>query len=433
MFYTLILLGEVDKYIMKGESQMITKENLALGNSLTTNLNAISLHKKIILGIQHTFTMFGATVLVPLITQMDISVALFMAGVGTLLFHLITKGKVPAFLGSSFAFIAPILAVAEMSNLQYAQGGLVVAGLVYLIMAGLISIFGVEKIISFFPPVITGPIIMVIGLKLAPVAIDMASSNWLLAIVSFSIVTAVSIYGRGFLKVLPVLVGLLGGYAVALLTGNVDFTPVAEANKLFALPNFTLAKFNLQTVMMIAPVAVATMIEHVGDILAIGTTVKKDFVKDPGLNKTLLGDGIATSVSAMFGGPANTTYSENTGVLALTKVHDPSIVRIAAVFAIVLGIMPKVGAIIKTIPTAVVGGISIVLFGMIAAIGARSLVENKVDFSNSRNLLIAAVIMVLGLGGASLPINIGMVNFTIEGMALAAIVGIALNKILPQR
>jgi len=412
---------------------MITKENLALGNSLTTNLNAISLHKKIILGIQHTFTMFGATVLVPLITQMDISVALFMAGVGTLLFHLITKGKVPAFLGSSFAFIAPILAVAEMSNLQYAQGGLVVAGLVYLIMAGLISIFGVEKIISFFPPVITGPIIMVIGLKLAPVAIDMASSNWLLAIVSFSIVTAVSIYGRGFLKVLPVLVGLLGGYAVALLTGNVDFTPVAEANKLFALPNFTLAKFNLQTVMMIAPVAVATMIEHVGDILAIGTTVKKDFVKDPGLNKTLLGDGIATSVSAMFGGPANTTYSENTGVLALTKVHDPSIVRIAAVFAIVLGIMPKVGAIIKTIPTAVVGGISIVLFGMIAAIGARSLVENKVDFSNSRNLLIAAVIMVLGLGGASLPINIGMVNFTIEGMALAAIVGIALNKILPQR
>jgi uracil permease len=418
---------------MKGESQMITKENLALGNSLTTNLNAISLHKKIILGIQHTFTMFGATVLVPLITQMDISVALFMAGVGTLLFHLITKGKVPAFLGSSFAFIAPILAVAEMSNLQYAQGGLVVAGLVYLIMAGLISIFGVEKIISFFPPVITGPIIMVIGLKLAPVAIDMASSNWLLAIVSFSIVTAVSIYGRGFLKVLPVLVGLLGGYAVALLTGNVDFTPVAEANKLFALPNFTLAKFNLQTVMMIAPVAVATMIEHVGDILAIGTTVKKDFVKDPGLNKTLLGDGIATSVSAMFGGPANTTYSENTGVLALTKVHDPSIVRIAAVFAIVLGIMPKVGAIIKTIPTAVVGGISIVLFGMIAAIGARSLVENKVDFSNSRNLLIAAVIMVLGLGGASLPINIGMVNFTIEGMALAAIVGIALNKILPQR
>ncbi|RKD20885.1 uracil permease [Caminicella sporogenes DSM 14501] len=411
---------------------MIKNETLPLTRDLSANPKEIPIQKKIILGLQHTFTMFGATVLVPLITGMDISIALFMAGIGTLLFHLITKGKVPAFLGSSFAFIAPILAVAEMSDMQHAQGGLVVAGLVYLVMAGLIGIFGVEKIISFFPPIVTGPIIMVIGLKLAPVAINMASSNWLLAIVSFGIVTAVSIYGRGFLKVLPVLVGLTGGYIVALLTGNVDFTPVAQAKNFIAIPNFTIAKFSLKTVMMIAPVAVATMIEHVGDVLAIGTTVNKDFVKEPGLHRTLIGDGLATAVSAMFGGPANTTYSENTGVLALTKVYDPSIVRIAAGFAIMLGIMPKIGAIIKTIPTAVVGGISIVLFGMIASIGAKSLIEHKIDFGKSRNLIVSAVILVLGLGGASLPIKIGMINFTLEGMALAAIIGIILNKILPQ-
>lgn len=428
---------------------MIKNEFLTCNQEFSTDLNKISIQKKIILGIQHTFTMFGATVLVPIITGFDISVALFMAGIGTLLFHLITKGKVPAFLGSSFAFIAPVISVLLLITgasspeqafssplaseaFAYAQGGLVVAGLVYLVMAGLIGVFGVEKVISFFPPIVTGPIIMVIGLKLAPVAIDMASSNWLLAIVSFGIVTAVSIYGNGFLKVLPVLIGLIGGYIVALITGNVDFTAIAQADNFIALPNFTIAKFSLKTIMMIAPVAIATMIEHVGDVLAIGTTVNKDFVKEPGLHRTLIGDGLATIVSAMFGGPANTTYSENTGVLALTKVHDPSIVRIAAGFAILLGIMPKIGAIIKTIPTAVVGGISIVLFGMIASIGAKSLVEHKIDFGKSRNLIISAVILVLGLGGASLPVNLGMINFTIEGMALAAIVGIILNKILPQ-
>lgn len=408
----------------------MNNDNILSPKNIDTNLNQISLQKKIILGIQHTFTMFGATVLVPIITGFDISVALFMAGIGTLLFHLITKGKVPAFLGSSFAFIAPILAVVEKANLQYAQGGLVVAGIIYLIMAGLITIFGVEKVISFFPPIVTGPIIMVIGLKLAPVAVDMASGNWMLAIVSFSIVTAVSIYGRGFLKVLPILIGLSGGYIVALSTGNVDFTPILEASWV-GVPDFTMPKFSFETVMMIAPVAIATMIEHVGDVLAIGTTVNKDFINDPGLHRTLIGDGVATSISAMLGGPANTTYSENTGVLALTKVHDPSIVRIAAVFAIILGIMPKIGAVIKTIPTSIVGGISIILFGMIASIGARSLVEHKIDFTQSRNLIIAAVILVLGLGGASLPI--AAIGVTLEGMALAAIIGIILNKILPQQ
>lgn len=424
---------------------MISKENLSLGGNIGIDLNTISIHKKVILGMQHTFTMFGSTVLVPIITGFDISVALFMAGIGTLLFHLITKGKVPAFLGSSFAFIAPILSVLSAvtgaatteeamlsplagDGLAYAQGGLVVAGIIYLLLAILVSIFGVERIISFFPSVVTGPIIMVIGLKLAPVAIDMASGNWGLAIVSFSIVTIVSIYGKGFLKVLPVLIGLTGGYLVALVTGNVDFTSVVQTKEVFGLPNFTMAKFSLETIMIVAPVAVATMIEHVGDVLAIGTTVEKDFAKDPGLNRTLLGDGIATSLSAMFGGPANTTYSENTGVLALTKVHDPSIVRIAAVFAIILGIMPKIGALIRTIPTSIVGGISIVLFGMIAAVGARSLVEGKVDFTKSRNLIIAAIIFVLGLGGAS----INIFTLTLEGMSLAAIVGIILNKVLPE-
>ncbi|MCT4562893.1 MAG: NCS2 family nucleobase:cation symporter [Maledivibacter sp.] len=426
----------------------MNNDNTLSPKDIGTNLNQISLHKKIILGIQHTFTMFGATVLVPIITGFNISVALFMAGIGTLLFHSVTKGKVPAFLGSSFAFIAPILSVLLLKTgaatteealaspllgegLAYAQGGLVVAGIIYLMIAALVAVFGVEKIISFFPPIVTGPIILVIGLKLAPTAIDMASSNWILAIVSFGIVTAVSIYGRGFLKVLPVLIGLIGGYIVALITGNVDFTPMKEAAWV-GKPAFTMAKFSLETVMIVAPVAIATVIEHIGDVLAIGTTVNKDFVKEPGLHRTLIGDGLATSISAMFGGPANTTYSENTGVLALTKVHDPSIVRIAAVFAIILGIMPKVGGVIKTIPTSVVGGISIILFGMIASIGARSLVEHQVDFGKSRNLIISAVILVLGLGGAALPIHMGIVNFTLEGMALAAIVGIILNKILPQ-
>ncbi|MDF2547299.1 MAG: uracil-xanthine permease [Anaerosolibacter sp.] len=389
--------------------------------------------KKIILGIQHTFTMFGATVLVPLITGLDISVSLFMAGVGTLLFHFLTKGVVPAFLGSSFAFIAPILAVAALPEfgLPYAQGGIVVAGLIYLVLAGLVYAFGPEKVVNFFPPIVTGPIIMVIGLKLAPVAIDMAKGNWMLAIVSFVIVTVVSIYGRGFVKVLPVLCGLIGGYIFALLTGNVDFTPVTNASY-FGWPAFTMAKFNTQTIMMVAPVAIATMVEHIGDVLAIGATVEKDFMKTPGLHRTLLGDGLATSLSAMFGGPANTTYSENTGVLALTRVFNPTIMRIAACFAIILGIVPKLGSFISTIPSPVVGGISIVLFGMIASIGGRTLVENKVDFTKSRNLLISAVILVLGLGGAVVPINMGTMCFSIEGMALAAIVGIILNKVLPE-
>ncbi|HZK11113.1 MAG TPA: solute carrier family 23 protein [Atribacterota bacterium] len=387
--------------------------------------------KKIILGLQHTFTMFGATVLVPIITGFNISVALFMAGCGTLLFYFITKRKVPAFLGSSFAFIAPVLVVTEKFGLPYACGGIVVAGLLYLLLSLLVSIYGVKKILSFFPPIVTGPIIIVIGLKLAPTAIDMAKGNWGLALVGFAVVTAVSIYAKGFFKVLPVLTGIFVGYLVAIFTGNVDFAPIAQA-KWIGWPEFIVAKFNWTAITIIAPVAIATMVEHIGDVLAIGATVEKNLVEDPGLNRTLIGDGLATSLSAMFGGPANTTYSENTGVLALTRVYHPVIMAIAAVFAILLGLVPKLGAVILTIPSSLIGGISIVLFGMIASIGMRTVVEHKVDFSKSRNLLISAVILVLGLGGAVLAIPLGTAKIEIAGMALGAIIGIILNKILPE-
>jgi len=324
-----------------------------------------------------------------------------------------------------------MLVVADKFGLPYACGGIVVAGLLYLVLSGLVSVFGVKKVLTFFPPVVTGPIIIVIGLKLAPVAIDMAKGNWGLALVGFIVVTAVSMYAKGFFKVLPVLTGIFVGYLVAIMIGAVDFTPIAQA-KWIGWPEFTVAKFNWTAIMIIAPVAIATMVEHIGDVLAIGATVEKNLVEDPGLHRTLIGDGLATSLSAMFGGPANTTYSENTGVLALTKVYHPVIMAIAAVFAILLGLVPKLGAIISTIPTPLIGGISIVLFGMIASIGIRTVVEHKVDFSRSRNLLISAVVLVLGLGGAVLAIPLGTTTLEIAGMALGAIVGIILNKVLPE-
>ncbi len=385
----------------------------------------------IVLGLQHGFTMFSATVLVPIITGLDISVALFMAGIGTLLFHLLTRNKVPAFLGSSFAFIAPIVLVTEKFGVPYALGGIVVAGLLYLLLSFLVSQFGPEKIIAFFPPVVTGPVIMVIGLKLAPTAISMANENWWLALVGFTVVVLVSSFTRGFLQVIPVLMGIVIGYIVAIIFGMIDFTSVFEANW-FGFPQFTLAQFNWNAILIIAPVAIVTMIEHIGDILAISATVEKDFVKDPGLHRTLIGDGLATSISALLGGPANTTYSENTGVLALTKVYNPVVMRIAAVFAIIIGLIPKMGAVIATIPGALIGGISIILFGMIAAIGVRTVVENKVDFEKPRNLIIAATILILSLGGVAIPISLGNGQITIEGMALGALVGIILNKVMPE-
>lgn len=404
---------------------------MAVNDHAIQDVTQLSKGKFLTLGLQHTFTMFGATVLVPIITGLNVSASLFLAGVGTLIFHFITKGQVPAFLGSSFAFIAPILAVAETHGLEYARGGIVIAGLVYLILAALIKVFGTEKVVKFFPPVVTGPIIVVIGLKLAPTAVSMASSDWLLAVIAFCVVTVVSVFAKGFLQIIPVIIGLITTYLIAVVLGKVDFTAVQEAGWV-GMPGFSLAKFNLEAILVVAPIALATMVEHIGDVIAIGATVKKDFLKSPGLVRTLMGDGIATSVSAMFGGPANTTYSENTGVLALTKAWDPKIMQLAAVFAMLLGIVPKLGSLISTIPTAIIGGISIVLFGMIASIGARTLVENQVDFTKSRNLIIAAVILVLGLGGAVLPITIGAMSLSLEGMALAAIVGILLNVVLPE-
>jgi uracil permease len=390
--------------------------------------------KLVVLGVQHVFTMFGATILVPILTGLSITVALFMAGVCTLLFHLISKGKVPIFLGSSFAFVIPILVVAGMSGLglEYAQGGIVIAGCVYLVLAVLVYFFSYQRIISFFPPIVTGPIIICIGLILAPIAIENASTHWLVAFFSFAIVCVVSVFLKGFIRLLPVLCGLVGGYLFALAFGLVDFTPVTDAAWV-GIPDFTLAKFDWRAIMVIAPVAVATMVEHIGDIVAISATTDRDYMKEPGLHRTLIGDGLASIVSAMFGGPANTTYSENTGVLVLTGVHKPSVMRVAACFAILMALTPKLGVIIQTIPDAVIGGIMIVLFGMIASIGARTLVEKKVDFTQSRNLIISAVILVLGIGGAALDFTIGTVDFSLSGLATAAIIGIILNKILPEK
>jgi uracil permease len=386
----------------------------------------LTVGKKVVLGVQHTFTMFGATVLVPIITGLDISVALLMAGVCTLWFHLITQGKVPVFLGSSFAFIPPILAVAAMPEygLPYAQGGIVVSGVVYILFSILVYIFGAKRIISFFPAIVTGPIIIMIGLMLAPVAIGSASENWILACVSIVVVGAVAIFTKGFIKVLPVLCGLLIGYIVAAITGNVDFTPIKEAAWI-GLPKFTIAKFNIDMIMIVAPVAIATMVEHIGDMVAIRALTGKDVIVNPGLHRTLLGDGVASSISAFFGGPANTTYSENTGVLALTRVFNPIVMRIAACFAILISVIPKLSAFISTIPSAVIGGISIVLFGMIASVGVRNLMESKVDFQKPRNMIIFAIVIVLGLGLGDIRI------LYLSPLAFAAIVGIVLNKVLP--
>jgi len=389
--------------------------------------------------------MFGATILVPILVGLDISVALFMAGCGTLLFHLITKGGVPIFLGSSFAFIAPVIAASAAYGMEYALGGVVVSGLLYLVLAALVYFLGVERVIGWFPPIVTGCIIMVIGIYLAPVAVDMASTggsgeinatSWLLALMSFTLVVVVSIFLKGFAKALPVLISIVVSYIIAVLltvigvVELIDFTPVKEADW-FGLPKFTMAKFDMRAILLVAPVAICTMVEHIGDMMAIGPITNRNFIKSPGLHRTLIGDGLASCLSAMFGGPANTSYSENTGVLALTQKFNPTIMRIAAVFAILLGLVPKLGAIISTIPTAIIGGISIVLFGMIASVGARTLVDNKVDFHQSRNLIIAAVILVLGIGGASIPFTIGSIDFNIYGMALAAIIGIILHQILP--
>ncbi|MCK4257642.1 MAG: uracil permease [Halanaerobiales bacterium] len=400
-------------------------------NNLEVNgVSQLSGGQKILLGLQHALAMFGATVLVPILTGLNVSVALFTAGIGTLVFHLITKKKVPAYLGSSFAFIAPITLVVGNAGIAAAQGGIIAAGIVYALMAFIIYLVG-PKIINFlFPPIVTGPVIIVIGLTLAPVAIGMASSHRVVALIALLAAAFASVFGRGFFRLIPIMFGLAVGYLAAFIFGLADFASIKEA-ALFGLPNFSFPVIKWSAIIAIAPVAIVSMVEHVGDILAISATVGKgkEFVEDPGIHRTMLGDGIATAIAGIFGGPPNTTYSENTGVLALTKVYNPIVMRIAACFAVVLSLSPKFGAIISTIPTSVIGGISILLFGMIASVGVRTMVENKVDLTKSRNLIIASVILVLGIGGATLPLP-GDLEFA--GMALSGLAGLLLNLVLPE-
>lgn len=416
--------------------------------------------RMIVLGFQHMFAMFGATVLVPLITGLDIATTLLMAGLGTLLFHVFTKFKVPAFLGSSFAFlggyatVAPMLTdangqqVANKEMLPYACLGVACAGLVYLVLAAIIKLIGITRVMRFFPPVVTGPIIIAIGLGLAPTAISNCQSNWWLALIALGLVIIVNIFGKGMAKIVPILIGILGSYAVAVIVGNgfsvesfaVDFTAVKEAPWIGFPIEWSSTVFGgvhdtgkaITAIVAIMPIALATMMEHIGDISAISATCGKNYIADPGLHRSLTGDGLATTFSALFGGPANTTYGENTGVLALSKVYDPRVVRIAAYFAILFSFSPKFAALINSMPAAIVGGISFVLYGMISAIGIRNVVENKVDFSKPRNTITAAVILVCALGlGDGISFTVGEFHITLSALAVAAIAGIVLNAVFP--
>ncbi|MBR2748515.1 MAG: uracil-xanthine permease [Firmicutes bacterium] len=415
--------------------------------------------KVAVLGLQHMFAMFGATVLVPIITGLSVSTTLLFAGLATLFMHVVTNFKIPVFLGSSFAFLGGYAAVkaagvamgySERVSLNYACLGVACAGLVYLVLALICKAFGSKRVMRFFPPVVTGPIILAIGLILAPSAINNCSTNWPIAQVAIAVVVICNIWGKGMIKIVPILLGVIVSYAVAAVTGNVDFSAIAEA-KWIGLPviweNTGLSVFTeggmdvglfITAIITIVPISFATMMEHVGDISAIGGTVGKNFIEDPGLHKTLIGDGIGTSIASLFGAPANTTYGENTGVLALTKVYDPFVVRLAACYAMVLSFCPKFAAVIEIMPAATIGGVSIILYGMISAIGIRNMVENKTDFQQSRNIIIAALIIGLALGinfseAGAVSFMIGSMSVNLSGLAVASIVGIVLNAILPGR
>ena len=392
--------------------------------------------KSIIMGLQQCFAMFGATILVPVLTNsygegivgLSASVTLFCAGVATLWFHFITKGKVPVFLGSSFAFLGMYQAIIPQYGKEYATGGVVAAGGLYVILAILIKVLGTKRVMKLFPPAVCGPLIILIGINLAGSAIDNLFTNWMLGIVPILVIIICNTWGKGMIKIIPVLISLIVSYIVAIIMGAVDFSAVGSANWV-GLPNFHLPKFNADAIVAGLAVAVAAMVEHVGDVMAIGATCGKNFIANPGLTRTLLGDGIGTSLAGLLGGPANTTYSENTGVVALTRVFDPFVMRIAAVMAIILSLSPKFEAVINSIPAAIIGGISFVLYGMIAATGIRTIVENQVDYVNMRNVLITAIILVSGLGFNHKNIVIGSVAF--GGLACAAVFGIILNAILP--
>ncbi len=403
-----------------------------------------------VLGIQHMFAMFGATILVPVLTGLSVSDTLLFAGLGTLLFHILAKGKVPAFLGSSFAFIAGYAAIApngETELLPYACLGVACAGLLYLVLSALFRAFGPARVMRFFPPVVTGPIVICIGLILASSAIANCSTNWIVAIIAIATIVVCNIWGRGMVKIIPILIGVVVSYAAAAAMGEVDFSGVAEAawvglpfgwdNTVFSLfgPGFD-AGLAITAIITIMPLAFATMIEHIGDISAISSTCERNFIANPGLHRTLLGDGLATILASLFGAPANTTYGENTGVLALTRVFDARVVRIAACCAIVLSFSPKFAAVIGAMPSCVIGGVSLVLYGMISAVGVRNLVENHVDFQKSRNVLVAAIVLVLSIGIAysaagAITFEVSGIAISLSGLAIGSLAGIILNAILP--
>ena len=427
----------------------------------------LGVSKMLILGLQHMFAMFGATILVPILVNsyfaqacgeditrgLTVAVTLFCAGFGTLFFHVCTKMKIPAFLGSSFAFLGGFSTVANLNTgiyagmsanekVGYACGGVVVAGLLYLILALVIRLLGVKRVMRYLPPVVTGPVIICIGLSLAGSAINNASTNWLLAIIALAVIIIFNIWGKGMFKIIPILMGVVVSYVAAVIMNACGITnPDGSAILNFAsvssagwvgLPPFQICKFDVTAVLVMAPIAIATMMEHVGDISAISATVGENYLADPGLHRTLVGDGLATSMAGFIGGPANTTYGENTGVLELSKVYDPRVIRIAAAFAIIVSFIPKVSAIISTMPAAIIGGVSFMLYGMISAIGVRNVVENKVDLTKSRNLIIVGVIFVCGLGfGNGITFTVAGTSITLTALAIAAIAGIVLNIILP--
>lgn len=439
-----------------------SKSKIRIGKDGIYDARQLGTGKMVVLGFQHMFAMFGATVTVPLLTGLSISTTLLFAGLGTLLFHLLTKFKVPAFLGSSFAFIGGYLAVAPMVKdasgkmvgnkelLPYACLGVACAGLLYLVVAALVKIVGVNKVMKLFPPVVTGPIIMAIGLGLAPSAVTNCKTNWWLALVALGLVIVFNIFGKGMIKIVPILLGVIGAYLVAVVVGNgfgvesfkIDFSGVRDAAWIGNPIEWSSTVFGgvhdrpkaISAIIAIVPIAIATMMEHIGDISAISATCNKNYINDPGLHRTLLGDGLATSLASLFGAPANTTYGENTGVLALSKVYDPRVIRIAAYFAVFFSLSPKFAALIESIPTAVVGGISFVLYGMISAIGVRNVVEAKVDFSKARNTIIAAVILVVALGvTGGITFNVGSATINLSALACASIAGIVLNLIFPEK
>ena len=426
----------------------MAKEKSRLGTEPVYDARTLGKPRMLILGLQHMFAMFGATVLVPIIVSgsyglpLSVQTTLFFAGIGTLFFHLCTKLQVPAFLGSSFAYLGGFMAIGQLDSgpyaamtgeekLPYALGGIVVAGLLYLILALLFNVVGPQRVMRFFPPIVTGPMIILIGLSLAGTAVSNASTCWPLALLAIAVIVVANIWGKGMVKIIPILLGVVIPYIVALCLGMVDFAQVGEVSPV-GLPPFVLAKFDVTAILVMAPIAIAAMMEHIGDMSAISATCGKNFIADPGLHRTLLGDGIATALAGLFGGPANTTYGENTGVLALSRVYDPRVVRLAALYAVILSFSPKFAAVISSIPTAIIGGVSFILYGMISAVGVRNVVENRVDLTQSRNLIVAAVMFVCGLGfSGGITFTVGGATITLTALAIAALAGVILNAILP--